>query len=279
MAIVTDAIVTRHRASLISTACKIMAGEFLKKLGIFADLSEDEAHLYRSLTKTERALSEDQTLFTDGSPQSNLYVVKSGWFYSYAILPDGSRQVHEIFTSGDVIGTEHLSWGTSMSSVAAASEGEVYQIPVKAARQVLMDNPRLNAIFYALHMVHNGLLLDRITAVSRLGAYQKLAYFLADALIRQNLILETETDILHLPLSQNFIADCLGLSSVHISRQVGKMIKNGIIEKQGRYDICVLDRDALLKLGDYTDRFADIAGIDFDANFSSDPFQGEFGQT
>ncbi|WP_427454219.1 Crp/Fnr family transcriptional regulator [Litorimonas sp. WD9-15] len=254
-----------------------MAGEFLKKLEIFAELSEAEANLYRSLTQTERTLNENQTLLTDGAPQSNLYVVKSGWFYSYAILPDGSRQVHGIFTAGDVIGTEHLSWGTSMSSVAAASDGVVYQIPVKAARQFLMDNPRLNAIFYALHMVHNGLLLDRITAVSRLGAYQKLAYFLADTLIRQNLILETETDILHLPLSQNFVADCLGLSSVHVSRQVGKLIKNGIIEKQGRYDFRVLDRDALLKLSDYTDRFADIASSNFDANFSSDHSKGEFG--
>lgn len=256
-----------------------MAGDFLKKLEVFADLSEIEAGIYQSLTRTQRTLSEGENLLTDGIANSNLFVVKSGWFYSYAILSNGSRQIHEIFTAGDVIGTEHLSWGTSMTSVAAALGGEVYQIPIKTARLALMENPRLNAIFYALHMVHNSLLLDRITAVSRLGAYHKLAYFLADMLTRQNLVAETKTDIIHLPLSQSFIADCLGLSSVHVSRQFGKLIQNGIIKKQGRYDTQVLDREALLKLGDYTDRFADSAGVDFDANFApnSGQDQGGFG--
>lgn len=241
-----------------------MAEQFLKRLESFAPLSDADKQTFQSLVQGERALEENETLFVEGQDQSNLFIVKSGWFYSYAILPDGSRQIFEIFTSGDVMGIEHLSWSKAMTSVAAASEGVVSRVPVREARQILADHPRHTAIFYALHMVHSVLLLDRITAVSRLGAYERLAYFLADALTRQDRLEGAESGTLHLPLSQTFIADCLGLSSVHVSRQVGKLVKNGVIEKQGRYDVIILDRSKLLALGDYTDRFAGVEMDDFD---------------
>lgn len=244
-----------------------MANNLLKILSLFADLSDAEKHTLESVVSGETAYAEGETVYLDDERQHALYIVSRGWFHSYTILPNGSRQIHEIFTTGDIVGAKHLSWSRSTSCVAAASDGVLARVPVQQMQSVLMSNPRLNAIFYALQMTHSVMLLDRITAVARLGAYQRFSYFLADALTRQRRISGDHSSRLHLPLSQSFIADCLGLSSVHISRQVTKLVNAGIIAKNGRLELEVLDAPALFRLSDYKDRFLQIDRDGFATTF------------
>lgn len=236
-----------------------MAGDLIKKLAYLKDIHSEEADALRGTFVRTRTLQKGDTVFTQGEEQTVLYSVKSGWFFSYAILPGKSRQIHEIFTAGDVIGIEALSWAQSTASVACAVSGELHLAPAVQVQELFQRHQNLDSVFRALQTVHNILLIDRLTAVSRLDAYNRVAYFLSDALARQNLIAETPSDVLHLPLSQNLIADCLGLSSVHVSRQYGKLISEGLIQKLGRKSIKILNVERLHKRGDYKNRFEKLA--------------------
>ena len=235
-----------------------MAGEFIKKLSQIQEIGPSEDFALRETFARTRRAYKGETVFSQGGIQDQLYIVKSGWFFSYAILTDGSRQIHEVFTAGDVIGTENLSWSKATASVACAVAGELYTAPISETRSVMQRYPRLAGAFRALLMVHNTLLIDRLTAVARLDAYNRIAFFLSDALARQNLTAETRSNILQMPLSQNLIADALGLSSVHVSRQFGKLIKLGLIQKIGRKNLKVLNIETLQALGDYKNRFENL---------------------
>ena len=231
---------------------------FIQKISHFAEVDNAEADMLLSLFGEERAFKEDDIVFTEGTPQSTFFVVLDGWFYSYAILPDGSRQVHDVYHAGDVIGLDHLSWSTATTSVAAASGGRLGVAPLLATRRLMFGNPHMSAILYSLHMLTNALLLDRITAVARLGAYESLAYFLSDAIARRKVLGADFPSELYMPLSQKFIADCLGLSAVHVSRQFNKLIENGLIRRLSRSSVQILDEARLRKIGDYQDRYANL---------------------
>lgn len=235
-----------------------MTHPFLQKVSQFARLDPDEADSLLALFSQEAAYANGDTVFDEHVAQDNLYVVLEGWFYSYAILPDGSRQIHDVYHAGDVIGLDHLSWSVATTSVAAASAGRLAVAPLNPTRRLMFRNPRLSAIFYSLHMLTNALLLDRITSVARLGAYESLAYFLADAIARRRLTDADYPSELYLPLSQKFIADCLGLSAVHVSRQFNKFIENGLIKRLSRSSFQILDEARLRKIGDYQDRYANL---------------------
>lgn len=241
---------------------------FIRKISNFADVQESEAELLLSLFSQERQVSDGESLFSDGEEQSNFYVVLEGWFYSFAILPDGSRQIHDVYHAGDLIGLDHMSWSMSTTSVSAASNGRLAVAPLLPARRALLRNPHLSAIFYSLHMLTNVQLLDRITAIARLGAYESLAYFLSDAISRRRMLNADYPSELYLPLSQKFIADCLGLSAVHVSRQFNKLIENKLLRRLSRSSIQILDEDRLRKVGDYHDRYASLDRQRFERELS-----------
>jgi CRP-like cAMP-binding protein len=231
---------------------------FIRKLSNFADIDQAEADMLLALFSHEKSYTDGDSVFEEGQDQSTFYVVLEGWFYSFTILPDGSRQIQDVYHAGDVIGMEHLSWAVATHSVSAASNGRLAIAPALPARKIMFENAHLSAIFYSLHMLINVQLLDRITAVARLGAYESLAYFLSDAIARRKLMQADYPSELHLPLSQKFIADCLGLSAVHVSRQFNKLIENKILRRLSRSSIQILDEDRLRKISDYNDRFASL---------------------
>lgn len=241
---------------------------FIRKISNFADIAPDEADMLLALFREEKAYKDGDTVFSEGEDQSTFFVVLEGWFYSYSILPDGSRQIHDIYHAGDIIGLDHLSWSISTTSVSAASTGRLAVAPLLPTRRMMFKNPHLSAIFYSLHMLTNVQLLDRITAVARLGAYESLAFFLSDAIARRKVMQADYPSELYLPLSQKFIADCLGLSAVHVSRQFNKLIENKLLRRLSRSSIQILDEARLRKIGDYNDRYANLDSQRFERELS-----------
>lgn len=241
---------------------------FIRKISNFADIDTAEADMLLALFQEEKTYADGEPVFEENQDQSTFYVVMEGWFYSFSILPDGSRQVHDVYHAGDIIGLDHLSWSKATTSVSAASNGRLAVAPLLPARRMMFRNPHLSAIFYSLHMLTNVQLLDRITAVARLGAYESLAFFLSDAIARRKIMQADYPSELYLPLSQKFIADCLGLSAVHVSRQFNKLIENKLLRRLSRSSIQILDEDRLRKIGDYNDRYANLDRQRFERELS-----------
>lgn len=235
-----------------------MAEEFIKKLSGLRELGAAEGAALSNSFQRLKSVQKGKALFAQGEPLDDIFIVKSGWYYSYAILADGSRQIHEVFTEGDIIGLENLAWSKAMTSVSCAVTGELYASPLPQVRTLLRREPKLDHMFRTLQMIQNILRVDRLTAISRLDAFNRIAFFLADRFARQNLNDDAPNHVLRLPLSQSLIADCLGLSSVHVSRQYGKLVEHGLISKVDRKTIAILDIERLNAEGHYSDRFAEL---------------------
>lgn len=235
-----------------------MAVEFIQKLSSVRPIGDGARTALEAGFHDVKKVQKSDILFREGGPFDEVFIVKSGWFYSFALLPDGSRQIHEVFTTGDIIGLGNLSWTKAMTSVACAVSGEIYIASIPQIRTLIRLHPPLDDIFRILQMINNILLVDRLTAMSRLDAFNRIAFFLADALARQNLVTKTPTHILKMPLSQSLMADCLGLSSVHVSRQFGKLTEAGLVQKLDRRTVAILDVARLSREGHFKDRFAEL---------------------
>lgn len=233
-----------------------MADEFIRKLARLRELDAADSAALRSRFQRVKSVQKGKALFTQGEPLDDIYIVKSGWYFSYVILADGSRQIDEIFTKGDIIGLENLGWSEAMTSISCTVGGELYAASLAQVRTLLHRHPKLDHVFRTLQMIQNILRVDRLTAISRLDAFNRIAFFLSDTFARQKLNTDNPSSILKLPLSQGLIADCLGLSSVHVSRQYGKLVEQGLISKIDRKTVSILDVERLNAEGHYTDRFA-----------------------
>jgi len=127
-----------------------MSKEFLRRLPLFAELSEEDlAQLYQMAESV--SVQAGQLLMEEGSPGDALYVVQDGTFEVSKRL--GQREVTiDVCKPGDVIGEISLLEQTSRSaSVRATTDSQLVKISQAAFEQLLSRSP--SAALSVLHTV------------------------------------------------------------------------------------------------------------------------------
>jgi diguanylate cyclase (GGDEF)-like protein len=120
--------------------------EFLKNVRIFCDLTEEEIHNLLALLHP-RKLSKGETLFEQGDPGGELFVVESGALGIAVTLEDGKKLEIAAFGEGDFFGEMSIfekeprsatCYAKSPSRLLAVKEGEFFRLietnPVSAAK-------------------------------------------------------------------------------------------------------------------------------------------------
>ena len=89
-----------------------------------------------------------------------------------------------------------------------------------------------------------------IVRLGRLNAMERIADWLLELRERLNLSGEAPDDSFILPVTQEIIADALGLTSVHVNRTLQAMRRDGLLELRGGA-VTLLDVAQLTALADY----------------------------
>lgn len=85
---------------------------------------------------------------------------------------------------------------------------------------------------------------EKAIALGRKTAQERLAGFLVNMAERIGRA-EGKRCILHLPMSRRDVADSLGLTIETVSRQLGELRCDGLLETSGRSEVVLLDTDEL----------------------------------
>lgn len=171
----------------------------------------------------------------------------SGWAYHAQVLLDGRRQISGFLLPGDLIGNCQHSNPAAATSVIALTPVSFCRAPMPARDHATSSLAEAYALSAATDMHH---LYRHITRLGRLSAFERIADWLLE--IRQRLQacgLAAGTEF-PLPLTQEVIADTLGLTNVHVNRTLQAMRRDGLVEiRSGR--VKILDEHALESLVQY----------------------------
>ena len=120
-------------------------------------------------------------------------------------------------------------------------------IPVAAFSQLFMNEPRIAASMYLSAQKERVFLMDRLTSVARTSAAQRLAAFLLNVDDRLSVVGLDEPRF-DLPLSQDELADVLGITAVHANRTLFHLEESGFIARRGK-SITILDLPGMRSFG------------------------------
>jgi CRP-like cAMP-binding protein len=152
-----------------------------------------------------------------------IYRVCAGWLCHSRSLPDGRRQIIGLHLPNELVGLKTMVYADEPDALHALSptalgsldHGALWELtgrqPSVAARviwQLAEDQRRLN---------------NRVGALGRCSAEQRLAGFLVDVRTRLRRIGLASRDSFSLPMTQQAIADYLGLTVVHINRVIRRL--------------------------------------------------------
>ncbi len=201
----------------------------------------------------------------EGDRATTLYLVESGWLYSYCLLADGRRQIVLLHQPGDVIGLADLSGERSICSLRSLQHCVIHPVPTSALSAPSFLTSGVATFLLRKAAEAQAIFARTLVAVGRMDARNRVVWLMlmlhdrrdVDVGISERGEIATDT-LIDMPLNQTEIGDLLGLSNVSVSKTLCQLSEEGYIERQG--STIVLRRLADMK------RMVDYADLDFEPN-------------
>ena len=150
--------------------------------------------------------------------------IVSGWAARVRLLFDGRRQFVSFLLPGDLVGVSHQPDPIAPSTIVALTDLSVALLPPPASAPGLAD---AYAMSVALEEAH---LIAQITRLGRLNALERIGDLLLELSERLTLAGIGGDDGFAMPLTQEMLADALGLTPVHVNRMLQLARREGDIE-------------------------------------------------
>ena len=197
-------------------------------------LKQGDARLQKSLDEPRR-FRKGHILSRTGEASDTVFWLEAGWAVRYRELPDGQRQIIQVFLPGALMGVKSMLLERQMDTIESLTETRVRTIEQRHLFTLITDDPGVCArVMFQLaedeRQVHNWL-----AALGRGRADQRIATLMLDLHGRLHRAGLTNGSAFGVPLTQEQIADHLGLTVVHVNRVLRRLsiagiatLKNGV---------------------------------------------------
>jgi len=223
----------------------------IAKLGRFVDLTEREKAYLTDAQRDFATVRAGADIVTAGQQYRSIYVLNEGMAIRYKILRDGRRQVLNLVLPGDFIGFPGALFDPSLYSIAGLGETVVCAISFKEIFDLFRRHPRLGAAFFWLVGHESALFAEHLVGVGRRSAYERVAHLLLEFLVRLQVAGLADECSYAMPMTQELMADSLGLSVPHVNRTLRRLREDGLISIEGTRLVC-LDIPALSQVAEFT---------------------------
>lgn len=226
------------------------SSRFLLRLSMATYLDDRERSALASMAERVVEVPARRDIVHEGEPFDRGFIVDWGWACRYTILSDGRRQILNFLIPGDHVGNAAAVFERADHSIATLSPARLSVFPSETLSDLAGRYAGIRAAFDWSTQCELAVARARLVDVGRRAAYQRLAHLILELHHRLQLVALAGDDPFVLPLTQEMLADALGLTIVHINRTVRHLREQGLIcFSNGR--LTILDADRLARVADF----------------------------
>lgn len=198
----------------------------------------------------DRILSAQEHLYQIGDTPCDIYNLLDGWVALYRVLASGQRQILDFALPGAFLGYQANLDEPMLHGALCITDVAVCVFPRKAFPAFVERHPALSHRLTELAARGMVRAHDQLTNVGARRGTARLAHMLLDMYMRvRRSHSDAEGDALEMPLTQELIADALGLTTVYVNRILRHLRERGlVIFRNGR--LRVLDLAALSRIAE-----------------------------
>lgn len=207
-------------------------------------------NIVQSFKSGDRVLAADTHLYRMGDRPTELFNLLDGWIALYRILESGKRQILEILLPGAFVGFQPNLGEPMLHGAYCLSDVSICVFPRKGFSALMEQHP---GVAHALVDISSQAAVraqDQLTNIGGRVGTARVAHMLLDLFLRaRKSIPGAQTDTVELPVTQELIADSLGLTSVYVNRILRHLrerrlvvLRNGMLK--------ILDLEALAQLAE-----------------------------
>jgi len=225
----------------------------LRALPLFVPHTEEELALIQFLKRREMTLEADETLILEGQTDTRLFTLLEGWAYRFKTLSDGRRQILNFLLAGDFIGVQQKMGDAAAHGVVTLTAARFCVFDRDALWELHRSQPSMGFNITWLTAHEESLVDDNLLSIGRRSAEERVATALI-LLYKRAAALRGHGDEdgaagVPFPITQQHLADALGLSLAHTNKTLRKLQRRGLYRiEDGR--LSLLDPKALVRLAD-----------------------------
>ena len=193
-------------------------------------------------------------LVREGDRPTHCQLLVSGFTARYRIIAGGERQFTTIHVPGDFIDLHSFPLKEMDHSVVALSACQIAIYPHDAIERITEQFPHLTRLLWLLTLLDGALQRQWIICLGRLSGEARAAHLFCELGLRLAAIGIGAPDLYDLPITQQDLADALGLSSVHVNRVVQSLRKQGLLIWNGS-QLSLPDLGGVRTLAEFDERY------------------------
>lgn len=222
-------------------------------------LSNEDKAAVINLPWIRRQFQRDAYLTREGEPTSVCTLLLHGFAFRQRILSDGARQIISFHLPGEFLDIQNCLLEVADHNVQALTRCLVAMVHKDPLLELMNSRTSVRRAIWLDSLLEASVFREWVVNVGRRNAKQRIAHLLCELASRLKAAGLGEGPMFDFPLTQEQIADAIGLTAVHTNRTLQALRKAGLISLTSS-KLTILDWDALAEAGDFSDRYLHHSG-------------------
>lgn len=209
-------------------------GLLVRKLETHAPLVDADREALLALSYTRRTLEPASYLVREGDLPDRCGVLLSGFAYRQKHTGDGLRQIVALHIPGEAVDFQNLFLDVADHSVQMMTRGDVAFVPRAEFQELIKTRASISHAILINILIEGSIFREWVLNVGRRDARSRMSHLLCEFAIRMQAQGLASVDGYELPITQEQLADALGLTAVHVNRTLKSLEASGLILRNKR---------------------------------------------
>lgn len=207
------------------------------------ELSAEELQAVEDLISEVRTVPARHNMIVAGERIDFSTLLLEGTMCRYMDDRQGMRQLVALQVPGDFVDLHAFPLKHLDHDVATITECQVAIVPHDALEKIMEKHPHLARMLWFSTLLDAAMHREWIFRLGRLDAAGRIAHFFAEINLRLQLVGRSDGKSFSLPITQNDLAEALGMTTVHVNRVLRDLREQEVMTfRSGVVKIDNLDR-------------------------------------
>lgn len=226
----------------------------VRKLETHSRLSEEDRQAVLSLPYTLKTVDPQTYTVREGDPPTQCAVLLSGFAYRHKLTGEGARQIVSLHIPGEALDLQNLFLDVADHNVQTLTRAELAIVARSDLQHLARTRAAVGHAILVTILIEASIFREWVLNVGRRDSRARLAHVLCEFAVRLEKQGVPPQYRFELPMTQEQLADTLGLTPVHVNRTLKALEAEGLIVREKRH-IHIPDWRRLREVGDFNQRY------------------------
>jgi CRP-like cAMP-binding protein len=215
-----------------------MIEKALLKLRARDAMSDEEERVLRDVVARTEDVPADRIVVRAGEELSFSILLLDGLMCRYKDLRNGERQIMELHVPGDFLDLHGFLLKRLDHNVMALVPCRIAIAPHSRLAAITEEHPHLTRLLWLTTLIDAAIHREWLLSLGRRSAIARTAHFFCEMHARLGVVGLADATGFLLRITQTDLAECLGLTAVHVNRTLRELRESGLaVFRNGRVEI------------------------------------------